>query len=232
MDRIALYSPARQVGRTVLAAHLFYFLQEHGVRCCASDEPSWAERPLELAARWGIPAIPREPVCFETLPRMPLEFGVHVYDLHAERQPSHDGELGCYRWVIPMNDLASFEQAIAAAQRLSGTVLLVWNGADDATRRRVTLPGHLGREGRVAIATSAIPRSELIHRADQAAVPVWRIPGGARSSAGRAVIRVLLEIVGRPQLQGLPRHVGFVPPGPTPCGHCLLCDYYRTNSAA
>jgi hypothetical protein len=163
---------------------------------------------------------------------MPLEFGVHVFDLHAERRPSDHGELGCFRWVIPMNDLASFEQGIAAAQRLSGSVLLVWNGADDALRRRASLPAHMERERRIVIATSAIPRSEMLHRADQAATPVWRIPGGARSSAGRAVIRVLREMLGRPQLHSFPRRIGVTSSGPTPCGRCLLCEYYRTSIAA
>lgn len=232
MDRIGIFSPRRRVGTTLLAAHLFHYLREHGVHCCGSDEKDQCDRPAELATRWGIPQVPRRYPCFETLPRTPGGLGVGVYDVHSERRGFEYDALGCYRWVILMNDEASFEEGIAVARRMWGTVICVWNGADDALRRRITLSDDAARGGRITIATSAIPRSELIRRADEAAMPVWCLPGGARSAGGRAMVRVLREILGQLGPRSELRHIGAEPPELPRCGRCLLCERWLRQSTA
>lgn len=51
MQRIGIYGASRGLGSTLLAAHLYYFLREHGVRCSASSSGFRGGRPLGLA-RW------------------------------------------------------------------------------------------------------------------------------------------------------------------------------------
>ena len=220
MQRIGIYGAARGLGSTLLAAHLYYFLWEHGVRCGASSGGFRGVRPLGLT-RWAdISTAPRAPLCYQTLPRTPLGFGVHVDDLHAELFAAELGEYACGSWVILIRDEASLERGLQIAPLLQGSVLLVWNGADHALRRRVRLPF-----GRIRVAASTLPESDLLRHADEATTPVWRLPGGAGSTAGRAMIRVLREILDRSgaTLDGAARVIGGQPPAAPTCGHCGLC---------
>ena len=70
-DRIGIYSPARGLGSTLLAAHLFYYLREHGVRCSASSHGFRGERPLGLTRWRDIPATPAEPQMAQAAPMKP-----------------------------------------------------------------------------------------------------------------------------------------------------------------
>jgi hypothetical protein len=192
MQHIGIYGAARGLGSTLLAAHLYYYLREHGVHCSASSRGFRGGRPLGLT-RWAdIPTDCACPPLLSSPAKIPLGFGVHVDDLHAELIARELGENACTSWVIPIRDEASLERGLQIASHLEGRVLLVWNGADDALRRRVSLPC-----GRVLVAASALPKSDLLRRADEATTPIWRLPGGARSTAGRAMIRVLREILDR-----------------------------------
>jgi hypothetical protein len=227
MQHIGIYGADRGFGSTLLAAHLYYYLLEHGVRCGASSRGFRGGRPLGLT-RWAeIPPNARAPLCTQTLPKTPLGFGVHVTDLHAELFAAELSENACEIWVIPIRDEASLQRGLHIAPQLPGIVHLVWNGADDALRRRVRLPF-----GRVQVAASALPESELLRRADEAMTPIWRLPGGSRSTAGRAMIRVLRELLERSgaALDGATRVIGGQPPAIPTCGHCSLCKH--TNPRA
>jgi hypothetical protein len=227
MQHIGIYGAARGLGSTLLAAHLYYYLREHGVHCSASSRGFRGGRPLGLM-RWAdIPTAARAPQCFQALPRIPLGFGVHVDDLHAELIARELGENACTSWVIPIRDEASLERGLQIASHLEGRVMLVWNGADDALRRRVSLPG------RVMVAASALPKSDLLRRADEATTPIWRLPGGTRSTAGRAMVRVLREILDRSAaaLDGAPRVIGGQPPAIPICGQCRLCEHTGGSTA-
>ncbi len=231
MQHIGIYGAARGFGSTLLAAHLYYYLLEHGVRCGVSSRGFRSGRPLGLT-RWAdVSMTPRVPLCYQTLPRTPLGFGVHVTDLHAELFAAELGENACESWVIPIRDEASLQRGLQIAPQLPGSVLLVWNGADDALRRRVSLPF-----GRVQVAASALPESDLLRRADEATTPIWRLPGGPGSTACRAMIRVLRELLGRfgAALDGATRVIGGQPSAAPTCGHCTLCDQrqQQTPSAA
>ncbi|MBL9104030.1 MAG: hypothetical protein JNL82_24005 [Myxococcales bacterium] len=220
MHHTGIYGAARGLGSTLLAAHLYYYLREHGVYCGAASRGFRGGRPLGLT-RWAdISSTAGAPLCKQTLLR-PLGFGVHISDLHAELFAAELGENACESWVIPIRDEASLERGLQIAPHLQGSVLLVWNGADDAVRRRVSLPF-----GRVAIAASALPKSDLLRRADEALTPIWRLPGGAGSTAGRAMIRVLREILARTAvtLDSAARVIGGQPPAPAVCGRCSLCE--------
>lgn len=222
MQHIGIYGAARGLGSTLLAAHLYYYLREHGVHCSASSRGFRGGRPLGLT-RWAdIPTAARAPLCSQALPRIPLGFGVHVDDLHAELIARELGENACTSWVIPIRDEASLERGLQIASHLEGRVILVWNGADDSLRRRVSLPC-----GRILVAASALPQSDLLRRADEATTPIWRLPGGTRSTAGRAMVRVLREILDRSAaaLDGAPRVIGGQPPAIPICGHCALCEH-------
>lgn len=222
MQHIGIYGAARGLGSTLLAAHLYYYLREHGVHCGASSRGFRGGRPLGLT-RWAdIPPTAREPLCSEALPRIPLGFGVHISDLHAELFAAELDENACESWVIPIRDEASLQRGLQIAPQLQGSVLLVWNGADNALRRRVSLPC-----GRIQVAASALPKSDLLRRADEATTPIWRLRGGAGSIAGRAMIRVLREILDRSAaaLDGATRVIGGQPPAIPLCGHCSLCKH-------
>ena len=226
MQRIGIYGAARGLGSTLLAAHLYFYLREHGVRCCASSHGFRGGRPPGLTRWIDIPTTPREPVCYQTEPRTPLGFGVNVYDLHAELVAAELGENACESWVIPIRDEASLQRGLQIAPHLQGGVLLVWSGADNALRRRVSLPC-----GRIRVVSSALPESVLLRRADQATTPIWRLPGGAGSPAGRAMIRVLREILGcRSALDGAARVIGGQPPALPTCGHCRLCEHHDQST--
>ena len=229
MHRIGIYGAARGLGSTLLAAHLYYYLREHGVHCGASSHGFRSGRPLGLA-RWSdISTDSGAPLCRQLL-RTPLSFGVHVCDLHAELFAAELGENACDTWVILIDDEASLQRGLQISPHLEGGVLLVWNGADDAIRRRVSLPC-----GRVRVAASALPKSDLLRRADEATTPIWRLPGGASSTAGRAMVRVLRELLGysAAALDGAARVIGGQPPVLPTCGHCRLCEHQqRTPSAA
>jgi len=126
-----------------------------------------------------------------------------------------------------IRDEASLQRGLQLAHGLEGYVVLVWNGTDDALRRRVSLPC-----GRVRVAAAALPKSELLRRAGEAMAPIWRLPGGAGSTAGRAMIRVLRELLDRRSaaaLHGVARVIGGQPPAPATCGHCLLCRHQSTT---
>jgi hypothetical protein len=223
MHRIGIYGAARGLGSTLLAAHLYYYLREHGVHCGASSHGFRSGRPLGLA-RWSdISTTSGAPLCRQLL-RTPLSFGVHVCDLHAELFAAELGENACESWVILIDDEASLQRGLQIAPHLEGRVLLVWNGADDALRRRVSLPC-----GRICVAASALPKSELLRRADEATTPIWRLPGGARSTAGRAMIRVLRELLDRSAvtLDGAARVIGGQPRTLPTCGQCRLCEQTR-----
>lgn len=224
MNRIGIYSPARGLGSTLLAAHLYYYLREHGVRCCAQSHGFRGERPLGLARWQDIPEVPREPVCFGTLPRLPLGMGVDVLDLHAELFAHELGEHHCDQWVIPIRDEASLERGLELAARWSRRAILVWNGAEEEVRRRVSLPF-----GRIRVAENALPISDLLREADEQATPIWQLPGSENSSAAEAMLRVLHEILGdrAGALDAARRVPGGQPPMPAPCGACMLCDYYK-----
>jgi hypothetical protein len=130
MQHIGIYGAARGLGSTLLAAHLYYYLREHGVHCSASSRGFRGARPLGLT-RWAdIKATAREPQCFQALPRIPLGFGVHVDDMHAELFARELGENPCTSWVIPIRDEATLERGLQIASHLEGRVILVWNGAD------------------------------------------------------------------------------------------------------
>jgi len=222
MQHIGIYGAARGLGSTLLAAHLYYYLREHGVSCGASSHGFRGGRPPGLT-RWAdIPTTTRTPLCSHTLPRTPLGSGVHVSDLHAELIAAELGENACESWVILIRDEASLQRGLQIAPQLQGRVLLVWNGADDAVRRRVSLP-----YGRVRVAVNALPKSELLRRADEATTPIWCLRGGAGSTAGRAMIRVLREILDRSAaaLDGAARVIGGQPPAIPICGHCRLCEH-------
>ena len=228
MQHIGIYGAARGLGSTLLAAHLYYYLREHGVHCSASSRGFRGGRPLGIT-RWAdIPTAARAPLCSQALPRIPLGFGVHVDDLHAELIARELGENACTSWVIPIRDEASLERGLQIASHLEGRVILVWNGADDSLRRRVSLPC-----GRVLVAASALPKSDLLRRADEATTPIWRLPGGTRSTAGRAMVRVLREILDRSAatLDGAPRVIGGQPPSIPICGHCALCEHTGGSTA-
>jgi hypothetical protein len=223
MDRIGIYGAARGFGSTLLAAHLYYYFREHGVHCGASSHGFRGGRPLGLE-RWpDIKATSSPPLCRQLLLK-PLDFGVHVCDLHAELFAAELGEKGCTSWVILIRDEASLQRGLQIAPHLEGRVLLVWNGADDALRRRVSLPCV-----RIGVAASALPKSELLRRADEATTPIWRLPGGARSPAGRAMIRVLRELLDcfAITLDGAARVIGGQPPALPTCGQCRLCEQTR-----
>ncbi len=223
MQRIGIYGAARGLGSTLLAAHLYYYLREHGVHCGASSHGFRGGRPLGLA-RWAdIQATSGAPLCRQAL-LTPLDWGVHVCDLHAELFAAELGENGCDTWVILIDDEESLQRGLQIALHLEGRVLLVWNGADDALRRRVSLPC-----GRICVATSALPKSELLRRAHEATTPIWRLPGGARSTAGRAMIRVLRELLDyfAVTLDGAARVIGGQPRTLPTCGQCRLCEQTR-----
>ena len=227
MQRIGIYGAARGLGSTLLAAHLYFFLREHGVRCSASSSGYRGGRPLGLARWTDILTTPREPTCYQTESRTPLGFGVHVLDLHAELIAAELDENACQSWVILIRDEASLQRGLQIAHGLEGCVVLVWNGTDNALRRRVSLPC-----GRVRVAAAALPKSELLRRAGEAMAPIWRLPGGAGSTAGRAMIRVLRELLDRRSaaaLHGVARVIGGQPPAPATCGHCLLCRHQSTT---
>ncbi len=231
MHHIGIYGAGRGLGSTLLAAHLYYYLREHGVHCGASSRGFRSGRPLGLT-RWAdISTTAGAPLCSQALSRIPLGHGVHVSDLHAELFAAELDENACETWVIPIRDEASLERGLQIAPKLQGRVLMVWNGANDALRRRVSLPF-----GRVQVATSALPESDLLRRADQAMTPIWRLPGGPSSTAGRAMIRVLRELLRRSgaDLTGATRVIGAQPPAAPTCGHCRLCNLLqqRTPSAA
>jgi len=228
MQRIGIYGAARGFGSTLLTAHLYYYIREHGVHCGASSHGFRGGRPPGLE-RWGdISATADVPLCRQLLLE-PLDFGVHFCDLHAELFAAELGENGCTSWVILIRDEASLERGLQIALHLEGRVLLVWNGADDALRRRVSLPC-----GRICVAASALPKSELLRRADEATTPIWRLPGGARSSAGRAMIRVLREVLDRSYitLDGAERVIGGQPLARPTCGQCRLCEQTRKWASA
>lgn len=221
MFRVGIYGAARGLGSTLLAAHLYYYLREHGVDCSASSRGFRGGRPLGLTRWTGVSATKNAQWCKETLPTAPFGFGVQVYDLHAELIAAELGENACDTWLVPIRDEESLEDGLQIAARLGGRVFLVWNGADDALRRRVSLPC-----GRVRVAGSALPKSDLLRRADEARTPIWCLPGGARSTAGRAMIRVLRELLdphSAAALATMTRVVGGEPPAQPTCGHCLLC---------
>lgn len=227
MQHIGVYGAARGLGSTLLAAHLYHYLREHGVHCSASSRGFRGGRPLGLT-RWAdIPATVRAPLCSQALPKRPLGFGVHVDDLHAELIARELGENPCTSWVIPIRDEASLERGLQVASHLEGRVILVWNGADDVLRRRVSLP-----YGRVLVASGALPKSELLRRADEATTPIWRLPGGSRSTAGRAMVRVLRELLDRSAatLDKAPRVIGGQPPAIPVCGRCILCEHTGGSS--
>ena len=123
MKRIGIYSPARGLGSTLIAAHLHYYLREHGVRSCASSEGIHGERPPGLSRWQDIPKTPHEPVCLQTWRQVPLGLGVDVCDVHAELYADeHDcgrwlGELWCLEWVIPIRDRESLERGLEIARR-------------------------------------------------------------------------------------------------------------------
>lgn len=231
MQLIGVYGSERGLGGTLLAAHLYYYLREHGVRCCASSRGFRSGRPPGLARWEDIPTSPSQPFCYQTMPKLPLGMGVEVRDLHAELLAPEIPEHGCDSWVIPIRDEETLHRALAIANHLFWNVILVWNGADDALRRHVRL-----RWGRIQIATTALPQSELLQRADETTTPIWRLPGGARSAAGRAMIRVLREILTHcgSALDPAARVIGGQPPAPPTCGRCRPCEYHqeRTASAA
>jgi len=228
MQHVGIYGAARGLGSTLLAAHLYYYLREHGVHCGAASHGFRGGRPLGLT-RWAdISRTASAPLCKPALLR-PLGFGVHISDLHAELFAAELGENACESWVIPIRDEASLERGLQIAPQLQGSVLLVWNGAADALRRRVSLP-----VGRIQVAASALPESDLLRRADEAMTPIWRLRGGAGSTAGRAMIRVLRELLGRhtaAALDGMARVIGGHPALPT-CGHCRLCDDHQRSTPA
>lgn len=230
MQRIGIYGATRGLGSTLLAAHLYYYLREHGVHCGASSRGFRGGRPPGLARWAGISTDSGAPLCRQALLK-PLDWGVHVSDLHAELFAAELGENACTSWVILVCDEASLQRGLQIAPHLEGRVLLVWNGADDALRRRVSLPC-----GRTCVAASALPKSELLRRADEATTPIWRLPGGARSTAGRAMIRVLREVLDRSAvtLDGAARVIGGQPPTLPTCGQCRLCEQTRkwASSAA
>ena len=219
-DRIGIYSPARSLRGTLLAAHLFYYLREHGVRCSASSHGFRGERPLGLTRWRDIPKTPHEPACFQTLPRVPLHMGVDVCDVHAERFVEELGELACDRWVIPIRDRETFERGLELAFRLDRAAILVWNGVEPDVHQQVRLPF-----GRVRVAKTALPTSELLRQADADTTPIWCLPGGADSSAGLAMLHVLREILGShvAELDAAGRVPGGCPPTPPVCGECTLC---------
>ena len=221
MQRIGIYGAARGLGSTLLAAHLFYFLREHGVRCSASSRGFRGGRPLGLARWTDILTTAREPTCYQTESRTPLGFGVHVLDLHAELIAAELDENACDSWVILIRDEATLQRGLQIAHRLEGCVVLVWTGADTALSRSVSLPG-----GRVRVAGASLPKSELLRRAGEAMAPIWSLPGGAGATAGRAMIRVLRELLGQRSaaaLHSVPRVIGGQPPALPTCGLCRLC---------
>jgi hypothetical protein len=225
MQHIGIYGADRGFGSTLLAAHLYYYLREHGVHCGAASRGFRDGRPLGLT-RWAdISRHANAPLCKPALLR-PLGFGVHISDLHAELFAAELGENACESWVIPIRDEASLERGLQIAPKLQGGVLLVWNGAADALRRHVSLP-----VGRIRVAASALPESDLLRRADEAMTPIWRLRGGAGSTAGRAMIRVLREILDRSAatLDGTVRVIGGQPPAIPACGHCSLCNTHTTH---
>lgn len=228
MQDIGIYGAARGLGSTLLAAHLYYYLREHGVDCGAASRGFRGGRPLGLT-RWAdISRTANAPLCKQALLR-PLGFGVHISDLHAELFAAELGENACDSWVIPIRDEASLERGLQIAPQLQGSVLLVWNGAADALRRRVSLP-----VGRIRVAASALPESDLLRRADESMTPIWRLRGGAGSTAGRAMIWVLREILDRrttAALDGMARVIGGHPPALQPCGHCRLCQLSNPSAA-
>lgn len=226
-ERIGIYSPARGLGSTLLAAHLFYYLREHGVRCSASSRGFRGGRPLGLTRWRDIPETPHEPVCFQTLPRVPLDMGVDVYDVHAERFAEELGELACDRWVIPIRDRESCERGLELAFRLGRTAILVWNGAEPQVHQQVRLPF-----GRVRVAETALPASELLRQADEATTPIWCLPGGADSSAGQAMLHVLREILADhvATLDAAGRVLGGRPPTPPVCGECTPCKHFQRRA--
>lgn len=227
MHTIGIYSPARGLGSTLIAAHLYYYLREYGVRCSGESHGFRGERPLGLS-RWpDIPETPRDRVCYATLPQVPLGMGVQILDLHAELFANELGEHHCSEWVIPIRDEESLERGLELAMRWSRRATLVWNGAQDEVRRRVSLPF-----GRVRVAEDALPTDDLLHQADTASTPIWRLPGAERSPVAEAMRRVLRELLGdrSKELDNIPRVEGGAPPMPTPCGTCIACQYYNLGS--
>ena len=134
------------------------------------------------------------------------------------------GEHHCDQWVIPIRDEASLERGLELAARWSRRAILVWNGAEDEVRRRVSLPF-----GRIRVAENALPISDLLREADEQATPIWQLPGSENSPAAEAMLRVLHEILGdrAGALDAARRVPGGQPPMPAPCGACMLCDYYK-----
>lgn len=230
MNLIGIYSPARGLGSTLIAAHLHYYLREHGVRCCASSHGFRGERPLGLARWQDIPEKPIEPVCLQTLPRTPLGMGVDVVDVHAEMYAAELGELACLEWVIPIRDMESLERGLEIAFRLRGCqrATLVWNAADPEVQQQVRLPF-----GRIRVAESALPESDLLRRADETTTPIWRLAEGANSPAGQAMIHVLREILADSArvLDAAGRVIGGRPAMLPTCGACTFCDYFQRRAA-
>ncbi len=226
MHRIGIYSAARGLGSTLLTAHLYYYLREHGIRACARSHGFRGERPLGLSRWEDIPEVPHDPVCFETLPRMPLGMGVEILDLHAELFANELREHQCDELVIPIRDEESLERGLEIAVRGSARATLVWSGAGDEVRQRVSLPF-----GRVRISESALPASELLREADERTTPVWLLPGGEGSPAAQAMIRVIHELLRHraPALDATRRVRGGHPPMLPVCGACMLCDYYHQS---
>ena len=224
MIQIGIYSTARGLGSTLLAAHLYYYLREHGVRCSARSHGFQGERPLGLSRWQDILDVPHEPACLETLPRMPLGTSARVLDFHAELIADELVDHPCDLRVIPIRDEASLERGLELAARWYQRTVLVWNGARDEVRRRVSLPF-----GRMRVAENALPISDLLREADEQTTPVWRLPGREDSPAAEAMLRVVREILvdHTGELDAAQRVPGGRPPIPAPCGACSLCKHFQ-----
>ena len=193
MYDIGFFNPRRGVGTSLLAAHLLGYLRDHGVHAHAAVQRGDGMEHRELEERWGFAKKLGPRIRLADLePPRPGPF-VSIQDIRSTFPLFGLRSLFCQLSILVIRDEESFVRGVAALPNLPGTRLCVWNGASEQQRARCRLPASAKRLARFA--TTTIPHCAALERAHETATLVWRLPGGSESPGGRAMTRLMREIL-------------------------------------
>lgn len=193
MYDIGVFNPRRGVGTSLIAAHLLGYLKDHGIYACAAVQRGDGMEHRELEERWGFAKKLGHRIRLADLEPPPPGPYVSIQDIRSTFPMFGLRSLLCRLSIVVIRDEESFVRGVEAVPNLPGTRLCVWNGASEQQRARCRLPASARKLARFA--TTTIPHCAALARAHETATLVWRLPGGSESPGGRAMARLMREIL-------------------------------------
>lgn len=194
MYDIGFFNPRRGVGTSLLAAHLLGYLRDHGIHSYAAVQRGDGMDHRELEERWGFAKKLSDRFRLADL-EPPPQAGpfVTIQDIRSTFPVLGLRSLPCRLSIVVIRDEESFVRGVAALPSLPGTRLCVWNGTSEQQRARCRLPASARKLARFT--TTTLPHCGALERAHETATLVWRLPGGSESPGGRAMARLMREIL-------------------------------------